>query len=995
MMPPMPDELDFTALAGMLEETIASTPGGAALSDRAGTSLHYFGDYELEEEIARGGMGVVYRARQVTLGRTVAVKVLRDTAFAGGEEVERFKVEAGAAAALRHPHIVGIHEIGEHGGTHFFSMDYVPGGTLSQLLRDGPLPARRAAALLVKIAQAIQHAHSQGVLHRDLKPANVLLDTAGEPVVTDFGLAKHEASGEGLTVSGQVLGTPAYMAPEQAEGRTRDSDARTDVYGLGALLYHMTSGRAPFTGDSHIAVMNQVAREEPVGVRLLNPSIPRDLETICAKAMSKEPPRRYQTAEAMAEDVQRFLDGKPVHARPVGALTKAWRWARRHRALAAALAAVVVLTLGVLVTITVSRFRIEGLRREAVQRLYASDMRLALQNIGADKHGAAAALLDRYAAPGAGEDLRGFEWHLARELNRSNEAASLDSMNGQVWAVAWSPDGRWIAAGAQSFRLWEWLEGRAVLRHTSEAPAIALAFSPDSKRLALSRGDGEVTICDPAAPESVIFHAPFPSVPPALAWRADGTTLEILASHVHWRWMPGQGEPRRAGEMGGAGRFQFLNGSARRGAYVVPGPSGGDAWQIVVRDTEKATLLTTVRTPNSHTARCVVCSDDDRWLLIGDYTGQISLREAPFTDRTWEVRAHRSMVDKVAISRDAALVASAGDHVIHVRDRTTGALRRILRGHPAKICSLTFSPDGTSLLSGDVQGSVKRWTVAPDPDPSGLANARVITSGDGAALCWNVTPQQVKFLPWGGEPRSLDLDTRGKEMRLFHGGIVLQATGAAGKSHPLSIHEPDKPPVELTLPGKLAACSPDGNWFVYTDTVTNLLMLTDRSGGRPPVRLGRGRLLPIPAFSANSRRCAVGENGGARVYDTDTGAEVFAVTAHRGMVHGKALSADGSLLATAGFDGVAKLWDVTSGQLRREFTGTADMLWSVAISPDGRRLAAGTGESTVVLWDTATGLETGTIALGGEARPVEFLAFTPDGAALVARGLVLQAPRVP
>ncbi len=336
-MPAMPDEMNYSALAGMLDETIASTPGGDAVRDRSGTALRYFGDYELENEIARGGMGVVYKARQVTLGRTVAVKVLRDTAFAGGDEVERFKTEAGAAAALRHPHIVGIHEIGEHNGTHFFSMDYVPGGTLSQLLRDGPLPARRAAELLVKIAQAIQHAHSQGVLHRDLKPANVLMDAAGEPVVTDFGLAKHAATDAGLTVTGQVLGTPAYMAPEQAEGRSKDCDPRTDVYGLGALLYHMAAGRAPFTGDSHIAVMTQVSKDEPVSVRLLNPSIPRDLGTICAKAMAKDPSRRYQTALAMAEDVQRFLDGKPVLARPVGALGRAWRWARRHRALAAAL----------------------------------------------------------------------------------------------------------------------------------------------------------------------------------------------------------------------------------------------------------------------------------------------------------------------------------------------------------------------------------------------------------------------------------------------------------------------------------------------------------------------------------------------------------------------------------------------------------------------------------------------------------------------------------
>jgi serine/threonine protein kinase len=369
----MSDDLNFTALAGMLGETIASTPGGDLVPNRAGTALHYFGDYELEHEIARGGMGVVYRANQRTLNRTVAVKVLRDNALAGGDEVERFKVEAGAAAALRHPHIVSIHEIGEQDGMHFFSMDYVPGGTLAQLLRDGPLPAPKAAALMVKIAHAIQHAHSQGVLHRDLKPANVLLDAAGEPVVTDFGLAKHAAAECGLTLSGQVLGTPAYMAPEQAAGRTRDCGPHTDVYGLGALLYHLCAGRAPFTGDSHLAVITQVTKDEPVSVRLLNPSIPRDLETICARAMAKEIPRRYQSAQELAEDVQRFLDGKPVLARPVGSLGKAWRWARRHRALASSLAVAALSLTGVAVVSLISAQRMKVSRDAEAQSREAAE----------------------------------------------------------------------------------------------------------------------------------------------------------------------------------------------------------------------------------------------------------------------------------------------------------------------------------------------------------------------------------------------------------------------------------------------------------------------------------------------------------------------------------------------------------------------------------------------------------------------------------------------
>jgi len=986
--------LDFEALAKVLDETVASTPaaqGDAALSP--GTELRYFGDYLLEEEIARGGMGIVYRAVQLSLDRAVAVKVLREGAFAGGQEIERFKREAAAAAALRHRNIVGIHEIGENGGRHFFSMDYVPGRTLGQVLKDGPLASRQAAALMVKIASAIGHAHAAGVLHRDLKPSNIILDDAGEPMVTDFGLAKHDAADLGLTLSGQVLGTPAYMAPEQAEGHAKNAGPHTDVYGLGALFYHLLAGRAPFTADSHVAVLAQVTHDDPVSVRLLNPSIPRDLENVCAKAMAKEPARRYASAQALADDLQRFLDGRPVLARPVSSVEKLWRWARRHRALAAALTAVVLLTLGVLITIAVSRHRIEGLRSEAVQRLYASDMRLALQNIAEDKYGAAAPLLDRYAAPDR-EDLRGFEWYLARHLSRSNETAALEPLTGQVTALAWSPDGRWLAAAAQNLRVWEMAEGRTVLRHTAEAPAYALAFSPDSTRLALSLADGEVAVCEPGAPDRVLFTGKFPASPQAIAWRADGAVLEVLAPQMHWRWEPGKSEPVRVGPLGGQARVASLNTGARRGLYILAGPPGGDAWQVAVRDTAQGAPFATVRTPNDRMPKCMACSADNRWLVIGDFTGRVTLLETPFAERTRVIQAHRSMVDQVALSPDAEMIASAGDHLIHLRGRDSGDLRRTLRGHHAKISALTFSPDGAWLLSGDTAGAVKRWSVAAPPAAAESIPeaAAVIPSTDGAALSWNVNAQQVQFRPPGGPSLTFDVELQGRQRRVFHRGVIFQASGAAGEKNPLTIYRTDAPPAEWTVPGKLTACSPDGQWITYTDAASGSTMLAGRSLERPPVALTGGWIISVPVFSADSRRCVVGDQRGrSRVFATATGAEICAIAAHRGTVRGKSFSADGTVLATSGLDGTARLWNLPSGQLRREFRGSADTLWSVALTPDGRRLAAGTGESTVILWDTATGLETGTISLGDTPGPVEFLTFTPDGAALIANGRVLGA----
>ncbi|MGI8601554.1 MAG: serine/threonine-protein kinase, partial [Verrucomicrobiales bacterium] len=273
------------------------------------------GDYDLIEEIGRGGMGVVWRARQRGLGRIVAVKVVLGGDFASIEARERFRAEAHAAARLQHPHIVRIHEIGEADGLPFFSMDYVEGATLNDLARGEPLPARRAAELVHSIALAVQHAHEHGVLHRDLKPSNILIDLSGATRITDFGLAKLLEADSNLTLSGQALGSPPFMPPEQVR-RGRATPA-SDVYSLGAILYYLLTGRPPFQGDSVATILAQVENAEPLAPRRLNPSVPADLQNICLRCLEKAPTARYGTAQALAEDLARFLAGKPVVARPV------------------------------------------------------------------------------------------------------------------------------------------------------------------------------------------------------------------------------------------------------------------------------------------------------------------------------------------------------------------------------------------------------------------------------------------------------------------------------------------------------------------------------------------------------------------------------------------------------------------------------------------------------------------------------------------------------
>ena len=318
-----------------------------------------FGNYELLAEIGRGGMGVVYRARQCTADRIVALKVIRRDRLEAlprdsqTSALDRFRHEAQAAARLEHENIVTVYEVGEIGGEQFFSMRYVEGESLAELLRNGPMEGRRAAGYLEPVARAVHQAHVHGILHRDLKPQNILVDAkTGRALVADFGLAKLSEGAEELTRAGEVMGTPPYMSPEQARDSAKVT-AMTDVYALGATLYHLVTGRPPFQAATPVETLRQVMDEEPVPPRQLNPSIDRDLETICVKCLEKEPPRRYDSAEALAEDLRRYLANEPIVARPISVFGRFVRWCRRNPIVAGLLGTAAVLAVGVVVSIIV------------------------------------------------------------------------------------------------------------------------------------------------------------------------------------------------------------------------------------------------------------------------------------------------------------------------------------------------------------------------------------------------------------------------------------------------------------------------------------------------------------------------------------------------------------------------------------------------------------------------------------------------------------------
>jgi WD40 repeat protein len=964
--------------------------------------------YDILAEIGRGGMGVVYRARQTRLGRVVALKMILAGGHAGEQDLERFRNEAQAAARVQHPNIVQIHEVGEHDGLPFLSLEFCGGGSLETKLAGTPLPPAEAAALVETLARAMHAAHAKGVIHRDLKPANVLLTEDGIPKITDFGLAK-KLDDVGHTATGTVMGTPSYMSPEQAHGAGGTSGPAVDVYALGALLYECLTGRPPFRAATQMDTLVQVLSDDPVPPSRLQPRTPRDLETICLKCLRKEPARRYASAAELADDLHRFLHDEPIAARPAGRVERLARWVRRRPAEAALLVAVALVALAGAAGIwwkyreaqeqrdwAENEARLRGEALEAARRAekaadearaeaqlkavqlrdqlgrtamlaYVGKIALADRESEAQHRDRAAEVLDECLP-----DYRGWEHrHLRQRCAYGSELMVFGGHSLPAFTVAFSPDGTRAASGSRGdlaattgeLLVWDPRTGATLSSLKGHRGGVNwVAFSPDGSRLASASTDKTVKVWDMRTGAVLVTLKGDRAMVTAVVFSPDGSRLATCSLDKTarvWDARTGTEQAHFAGHTANVYSLTF-HPAGDRVASV-----GAD--QVVRIWDAKTGQETAALKGHTQPILGVAYSPDGSRLATSagradkkaPQPGEVRLWDAQTGAELLQLKGHRGVARTVAFSPDGRHLATGSfDHTVKVWDAKTGAEEITLRGHAGPVVQVAYSPDGSRLVSASTDKTVKVWDARGGGELlllGGHVNAvnGVAFSRDGGRLVSGAGDGTVKVWETAAGSEVLSFKAAG-------GPVTAVALSPDGSRIATASGGPDAQ--KRTHPAELKL------WDAHTGA--EVLSLRGYSSQ------GRGL-----AFSPDgSRLASAGLDHTARVWDLRTGAVLLTLHGHDGEVRAVAFSHDGSRIATGASDRTVRVWDAATGSALATLRGHTSIVHGVAFSPDGSRVAGASWDRTVRVWNAKSGAEL--LTLRGHAGRVQSIAFSPDGSRL-------------